>query len=333
MEQCCRRFTGALFEEYLGATNGQESVLTLRFDELSKLHPALWTFYRSIADIYAANIPATESAIAISCECPDCHSPACLVIVSSPLLLLIWRTMSILMRTVKRWDETENGLQVEFFDSPTDSDLFELQTMVSEYVRGCEIAPLAYDTEKAKIAHVPKPCRSTFFRMIDLAQTFIVGHEVAHALSNDILSRALPELLAIREGSKRFVADHCVGLNPKAAASWVEEITADLVSVLMLIRAQLNKFGSPGHESNQLFHAAASVAGGVGLAMEAMLHITCGSSPDLVTAPEDQSHPPLNVRWQVIRSYLYHISQTDAKYPLDHIAEIIARLSKMFILR
>ncbi|UPK68446.1 hypothetical protein [Chitinophaga filiformis] len=324
MRTCCKNRITNIYLDFLKKNSGNTSILDARIKQLFEKFSGCSLFFRSYAEIRTANLKNNVTAQAITFRCPECRDNATLVIINAPLLLLIWRIATFFMGQIARWEFEDNKIIIE--KRPPDEDLKSaFEKMLDEYLSGDTLDPLIVEEELEKLNGIPEHCKEVFFNAIDYAQMWVVAHEVAHAISKDILSIALPEFAAIREGSENFVEGF--NLYSSVAAKWEEEFNADLTAILILFTTEGKRLNINMDDVYNREMIASQIAGGVGLACDVMYHIVRKNFPYYNADANDLEHPPLEIRWAVAKNYITHISTPRPTVSLFYIAETIGIIS------
>jgi hypothetical protein len=324
MNACCRELTNAEFAAYLQEHAGSPALLESRIDWLSEQYPRLWSFFRGFADIRVANRRGS-TAQARYARCPTCGETATLVVTSAPLLLLIWRTAQICTNLIVRWEHTGNKVQIER-RNPTTDERAEYQQMLDEYLREVPVKPLDMRTQLDATERAVPAWRDALVAAVDLAQIWVIAHEVSHAISFDILAQVLPEFMAIHEGSLRFIEEQ--DLLPRQAASWTSEFDADLSGVLLVYLAELKRhFGDNEISIYDRETVGAHLAVGLGLAYDAIWQI---DRQDTTAPSVTETHPPVHLRWVVASNYLKQIVLPRPEVDLLYLATTLANISQLF---
>lgn len=326
MKDCCKELTTEAFADYLKEHSGSQSFLENRLDQLRVLHPHLWSLFFGFADIRVANRRGSE-ARATYTECLKCGQIATLVIVSAPLLLLIWRTSQLFTRLVVRWDLMGEKVQVEV-RNPTDDEQAEYKRMLDDYMGVGIVEPLDLGAHLEVRKDALSVWSDALFAAVDLAQIWVIAHEVSHAISMDILSKAIPELAAIREGSRRFTEE--LDLSPKQAKLWANEFDADLTGLFLVYNSETSR----RHDNREVSilvreSVGAHLAAALGLAYEAFWQIDRWDADKAESVT--QTHPPVHLRWKVASNYLKQIVEPRPGVDLDYLAQILGRVSRRFL--
>jgi len=327
MQACCVNHAEVVFKGLLEKKEGVPSELQVFVNRILKDHSLFAKYIRMYAEVRVAILKKYVTAQATIYRCSNCEGDSTLIILSAPLLLLIWRISMLFMRGINKWELNDKKLIVDF--KSVDGALkSEFKEMIDEYLNGGERSFLTLSHEIEKVKEVPKVCLEDFHYADVFANLWVMGHEVAHTISEDKLSQVTSELLEIRKATAKFV--DLYDLYPSVAHEWEEELNADLIALLLLYLTEAKRLKVDLEDVLVRETIASKIAGGVALACEAMYHIVRNVYPENTKDLNELKHPPLEIRWQVVKSYLMQISRPRANVSIFYFADVISRISFSF---
>jgi hypothetical protein len=294
--------------------------MDLRMADLRRRYAGIWNAIDEHADIQVANLRSPVSATSTSFRCPKCNDVATLVIVSAPLLLLIWRLMAIYMRAITLWNEDSGRTRIAFSE-PTAAALADLRATVRDYLTDSLVLPLKFEDELKKVQNVPEFAKDTLYRAIDIGQLWVLAHEVAHAIFSNGSAKRSDHFKVIHKSIVEAVSTH--DLSPMTEDHWVEELTADLVGLALLFEAEVARF-PPALLTGAPETVCGYLAAGVAAACEAMNQITLASSHR-----SDETHPPLDLRFEYAAQFMRQLPGVFWGASIFGYAQVLAKLSAL----
>jgi hypothetical protein len=331
MDTCCRSVANETYRSFL-ETQGLQENLTLSEHLFTSI--AKYALFKKAIGLFAelkvANIPPPASAMRLSTRCPVCELEASTIVVSAPLLLTVWRLVSLFGGLIVTWRYDQDRLKVEH-RTPEPPDLAEFNSIINDYVTGGPVPLLSLPERLKQFSSIDEGVRGIIHASIELGQLWIVAHELAHALRSDFMQLVDPRYIHNRQQIDSLLEE--MPLGPRTRRLWAEELDADLVATDILFMNVASNLPSSTDIVFRREEAGSIVCGGLAAALEVIFRL----ESEILGSQAGQSfvpvHPPVHLRWLVSSGYIKYLSVPRPGVDLLYLGGILGQVSKQFIVR
>jgi hypothetical protein len=345
---CCLKSVEKWYKSFLVASGGRHSEgLTKYFlDSNSDLAPLFANLLGTGIEFRVAASKGVGQARMQPLVCPACGAHIALVILSLPLMLLIFRLQGIFISMIESWEIIPEGPKkfrerIEVKDADN-AQVQQLELALEMYLGNKDVTFEGMPDLLQGIFLGSKEAKATFLDAIRVAESWIVAHEVFHVILASDAEGPFSHYAIVAESQKdpRAAASHfsaqvsqAFHLNQSISEQWCEEFQADLMaSRFLLIAIADRRYNEndrvPLDTSDARLNAARVVANGVAAALEAIYWVDIQKGT-LATNEEARasSHPPHHVRWCLIENYIKAIINVDGD-SFANITNVLAALSR-----
>lgn len=298
MKSCCSRAAQRDYELFLKTLNFSDCAPLLRgLKWIIAQKAPLVNLILDKMDIRVAHSKPFISAMARSCTCMDCQKRVPIVIVSSSLLLFLWRLQTLLISMVEFVKEEREGTRIKF-RAPTNDDKQQLIQML-EFYFGDEtpVNDNLWDLLDNAGENIRKKLLLPLQDATILAEIWILLHEIAHLviLMGDIDDK---NIWPFYDNLVKVAACEVekFRLTPMVQHKWNEEFIADLMATSYLLHSVFDVVNKADVSTNTMESIGGLVLAGVSAATNAMYYIELSSVQHQKKSIEQRLCPPIVLR-------------------------------------
>lgn len=329
LRECCTARAEKVFEQLVADRGWSENphVSQLFYLALEE-HAELASFVKRTSLTKIANIQPPASAAMIEKPCSECQGSVRLVIVSAPLLLSIWRLLSLYLSLIERWTFDGSRLRINV-RPPTNSDHREHSAIVNEYFAGEPVRPISLRSMLDRHAQGQRGANAPFYDAIRMGQLWVFLHELSHVQSRSAYELSSGDRERLIDRIKSDLVDEDLG--PISERKWTEELLADGLALDHLFNSTLSILSESHTPAEAIEGAMLRSLAGVSAAINSIwvleaIGTTRSASPRLSTS----THPPAALRYH---RAVQEISLKSPDTPDDlymYVARIIGDIGRQF---
>ena len=328
LNRCCQAEANHLFAGFSRHEECFEnSHLLAEIKRVGARYPRFWNKCSFVADVRVADLRSPASALRLSTPCATCDLTVSVIVISSQLMLMIWRLTLLFGEIVETWDFATGRVEHR---EPTPLEVAEFKAIIESYLYGHPTETLDVPQfERRWSALIPEA--APIFRLsASLGQLWFVAHEFGHAWDESFLKYTEPFQFNNRAQLERTLSP--MNLGPRTERLWLDELAADIIATDLLFDSLAEQIDERClDDASVLTRVAADIGGGIAAACEALYQIeiaTIGERSDWRDVVS--SHPYPQMRWDINLNYLQHLSRTGSIEQCKSFGLIYGRSSQLF---
>lgn len=298
MKNCCYSATQKDYELFLKTWNYYDCASLLRGLKLmiDKRVPLVNLVLDKI-DLRVVHSKPFVSAMARSCTCMDCQNNIPIVVISSSLLLFLWRLQVLLISMIEPVREEREGTQI-IFRVPTDDDKQQLIQMLELYFGNeAQVNNNLWDLMDNTWEKLHNKSLLQIQDATILAEIWILLHEIAHIfiLMGDIDDRNFWPFydMLVKVAAREVEKFH---LTPMIQHKWNEEFLADLMATSYLLHSVIDAENKVDISTDTMKFIGGLVLAGVSAAANSVNYIELSSVQYQKKSPKQRDCPPIVLR-------------------------------------